>query len=300
MNHLSYITVSNTISRPSSLVARSIRSALNQRIKPKKCILIDQNQHPTSLTAEIEDNPLFERLKVNAKSVSAARNHLAVPENTEWIVFCDDDGFLDNDYSEQLLRLTQEFPKIDIFAGTILREDTHDYYSLRHKVGGDLKHFINTKLLMGSNFAVKTRIFNELGRFDEDFGAGAKWGSGEETDFCWKAFFAKVPMMYTQDLKVIHVPPFRDLGFSHLNKTLRYALGKGALVCKWLVYRKKPLILIEVIEMTFAPLAIGLKYILSGEFASGLLQFLVIPTRWIGFFRYWVSGMSNSDISRDL
>lgn len=292
MDGLSYISVSNTIARPSSLVARSIRSALNQKIKPQKCILIDQNQHSTSLTDEIEKNPLFERLKVNAKSVSAARNHLVIPPEIDWIVFCDDDGFLDSDYSEQLLRLTTEQPHIDIFAGTILREDTHDYYSLRHKIGGDLKHFVNTKLLMGSNFVVRARVFDELGRFDEDFGAGAKWGSGEETDFCWKAFFSKVPMVYTQDLKVIHVPPFRDLGFSHLNKTLRYAVGKGALVCKWLLFRNKPKVFIEVIEMTFAPLAIGTKYILSGEFASGALQFLVIPTRWYGFFRYMISEIS--------
>ena len=80
---------------------------------------------------------------------------------------------------------------------------------------------------MGSNFVIKTSTFEKLGRFDESFGVGSYWGSSEETDFCWKAFFNKVPMEFFSELKVFHVPPFNESIKKGFVKSFNYGIGKG-------------------------------------------------------------------------
>jgi len=266
---MKYIIVTNTIYRKLELVEKSIRSSLNQKIAPMKVILIDQNEESLKLTNDITSHPLFEIQKSNQKCVSGARNSLKIPEGAEWIIFCDDDGHLAKEYSENFMEYLEQNSEIEVIAGSILREDTLDYYSLRHKKGGSLKKFLNSKNLMGSNFAVKTHVFNELERFDENFGAGSYWGSGEETDFCWKAFFANKQLEFVPNLKVIHVPPFNESLSSGFKKSYRYGVGKGALVSKWLIFKRKNLVILELIEMFIVPIIQVLRGLLT--FKPGLI-----------------------------
>jgi hypothetical protein len=256
---LDYIIVTNTIKRPLSLVERSLRGSLGQKIKPRKVILIDQNPIPVELPEDILSNPLFERQKAECGSVSAARNSLKIPPDVKWIFFCDDDGYPNPGYSDTLLYLIYKHPELDILVGNILRADTTANYTLRQKKGGSLKKFRNTKLLMGSNFVVRSAVFDELGRFDENFGAGSHWGSGEETDFCWKAFFAHKRMEFFKELVVFHVPPFQETLKTGFPKSFKYGVGKGALVWKWLIHKRKVIVLYELIEMFTVPFLLMLR-----------------------------------------
>jgi len=256
---LQYTIITNTIKRPIKLVEKSLRNSLKQKISPVKVILIDQNDPPLHLPADIVSNPLFEQRCVTHQSVSAARNSAAVPDGAEWIFFCDDDGYPVEDYSVLLEDLIIKNPDTDIFAGSIIRDDNNSYYTLRHKQGGELNTFRNTKLLMGSNFVVRKNVFDELGRFDENFGAGSYWGSGEETDFCWKAFFANKKMIYSDGLKVYHVPPFQESLKEGFSKSFKYGVGKGALVYKWLFKKKKIIVLYELLEMSVVPFILMLR-----------------------------------------
>lgn len=235
------------------MVERSLRASFVQKVKPLKIVLLDQNKPSLNLPEDILNNILFERQKTKYNSVSAARNSLVIPENTEWIFFCDDDGYPHQDYSEILLDKINNNSEIDILAGNIIREDTNTNYTLRQKNFGSLKFFRNTKKLMGSNFVVKTEVFNELGRFDENFGAGSYWGSGEETDFCWKAYFAKKKMEFFPELIVFHVPPFQESVKKGFAKSFKYGVGKGALVWKWLFRKRKLVVVYELLEMIVIP-----------------------------------------------
>jgi len=287
---LNYIIVTNTINRPLFLVERSLRASLNQKIKPEKVILIDQNfSSPIELPRDILSNPLFERQKVHFSSVSAARNALKVPPDIEWIFFCDDDGYPDLGYSEALLYLIYSNPYLDIIAGNILREGTTLNYTIRQKKGGSLKKFRNTKLLMGSNFVVRAKVFDELGRFDENFGAGSYWGSGEETDFCWKAFFAHKEMEFSKDLIVYHVPPFQETLNKGFIKSFKYGVGKGALVWKWLIYKRKVIIIYELIEMFIVPFILIFRAILTLKIPVITSNFAAIAGRISGLLKAAIS-----------
>lgn len=283
---MNYITVINTYKRPVELVFRSLNASLNQKILPQKIILIDQNVEALNLPADILANPLLIRNSTNKKSVSTARNTIVVPENTDWIFFCDDDGYPCADYSEKLKNILSANPTLEILAGSIVREDNKEYYSLRHKKGGSLKNFRNTKNLMGSNFVIKAKVFDELGRFDENFGAGSRWGSSEETDFCWKAYFAGKSMEYFPELIVYHVPPFNESIKKGFYKAFKYGVGKGALVSKWLFKKKKIKVLYELAEMIIVPFIQSLRGLFTLKFGLIATNFAALSGRIYGMIKY--------------
>ena len=137
---MEYIILTNTFRRSIDLVERSLKSSLNQKIEPRKVILIDQNDPPLKLSKELKENPLLEIQYVNTKSVSIARN-LAKKPACDWYVFCDDDGYMKEDYSEILDKIISTNNHIDIVAGSIIRDDNFEFYSPRHAIGGNLNNF---------------------------------------------------------------------------------------------------------------------------------------------------------------
>jgi GT2 family glycosyltransferase len=283
---LNYIIVTNTYNRPLHLVERSLRASLNQKIPPHKVILIDQNSKELELPEDILNNPLFTKSRTDKKSVSAARNTLVIPEGTEWIFFCDDDGYPCDDYSEKLKKIIMENPSLEILAGSIVRDDNNEFYTLRHKKYGSLKYFRNTKNLMGSNFVVKAKVFDELGRFDENFGAGSLWGSSEETDFCWKAYFSGKNMEFFPELIVYHIPPFNESFKEGFKKAFKYGVGKGALVSKWLFKKRKIKVTYELLEMVTVPFIQSLRGLVT--FKPGLIatNFAALAGRIYGMIKY--------------
>jgi len=282
---MKYIAVVNTINRPQHLVEKCLNALLAQKISPIKVILIDQNENELELSKRITDNSIFTRSKVNYKSVSAARNSVVIPEDADWVFFCDDDGYACNDYTETLQNLINKFPDFEIFAGSIIRDDTNEYYSLRHKKGGSLKNFKNTKILMGSNFVIKVSTFNELERFDENFGVGSYWGSSEETDLCWKAFFNKIPMEFFPQLKVYHIPPFNESINKGFIKAFKYGIGRGAMVYKWLIEKRKIIVLYELGEMLIMPFLLSLLSIIKLKPQLIATNFAALAGRLTGFFK---------------
>lgn len=285
---MNYISVTNTINRDPILVERCLQALLSQKKKPLKIFLIDQNENEIMLSNQIIDNPIFQRNKVKFKSVSSARNSILIPSGVEWIFFCDDDGYACEDYSEILDDLIVKNPKIEIFAGSIIREDTLEFYSLRHKKGGRLTKFRNTKNLMGSNFVVKVSAFNKLKRFDENFGVGSYWGSSEETDFCWKAFFEKIEMEFFQELKVYHVPPFNESLKTGFLKSYNYGIGKGALVYKWLIKKHRFVVIYELVEMFILPFLLSLLGLIKLKPQLVATNFAAFAGRFYGFVKAFV------------
>jgi GT2 family glycosyltransferase len=286
---MNFVTVINTYKRPVELVVRSLNASLNQKILPQKIILIDQNTAGLNLPENILSNPLIIRTRTSYKSVSAARNTIVIPENVEWIFFCDDDGFPCDDYSEKLEKIIFENPALEILAGSIVREDNNKFYTLRHSKGGSLKNFRNTKNLMGSNFVIKANVFDELGRFDENFGAGSLWGSSEETDFCWKAFFSEKNMEYFPELIVYHVPPFNESYKEGFSKAFKYGVGKGALVAKWLFKKKKFKVIYEFLEMITVPFIQSIRGLFTLKFGLIATNFAALMGRIYGMFKYMLT-----------
>ena len=280
-----YIIVTNTINRSLYLVERSIKASLNQTIKPQKVILIDQNSKSLVLSGDILNNPNFQKTNVQFKSISAARNSFIIPQSIDWILFCDDDGYPHENYSEILSSLIRNNPEIEIFAGNVLREDSKTNFNLRQKWGGSLNKFRNTKMLMGSNIVVKRNVFEELGKFDERLGIGSFWGSGEDTDFCWKAYFSKKKMKFSKELIVFHIPPFQESIKAGFRKSFKYGVGKGALVWKWMFIKHKVIVIYELLEMLIIPIILILRALFTLKFSVIANNIAAIAGRIFGLIK---------------
>jgi len=282
---MNYIAVVNTINRDKVLVEKCLNALLSQKIRPQEILFIDQNKNQLPLSDNIEKDPIFNRIRTSYNSVSSARNSIKIQSTVDWIFFCDDDGYACDNYSAILNDLIIKNPEIEILAGSIIRNDTNEFYTLRHKTGGSLKKFRNTKNLMGSNFVIKVTTFNALGGFDENFGVGSYWGSSEETDFCWKAYFNNVPMEFFPELKVFHVPPFNESIKKGFVKAFKYGLGKGALVNKWLIRKRKILVIYELVEMLTLPFVISLMGIIKLKPQLAVNNFGIFIGRIYGFIK---------------
>ena len=273
--------ITNTIRRPLDLVEKSLKASLSDS-RVNEVILIDQNEKPLSLSVDLTNHPRLKIQLARVPSVSKARN-LANYSQVDWLVFCDDDGYMASDYVQNLFLAIRTHPDASILCGSIKRNDTGDYYSRRHALGGDMSRFWNTKLLMGSNFCVKREVFEKLGKFDENFGAGAHYGSSEETDFAWNAFFHHFKMIYRPELVVFHVPPFAGETWPEVKKAFRYGRGKSALIRKWL-FRWRFIVLLEVLEMFLVPWVRIFGFMITLRLKEAVIQLGAFGGRFYGIF----------------
>lgn len=250
---MNYIITINTYNRKSDLVLRCLTNCLKQEVPPAKIILIDQNKTALVLPDEILSNQLIEVTRVNKKSISEARNSITIPNGTDYIFFCDDDGFPDANYSIVLQDILKQRPELDLIGGVYLNENDEQYYSTRQKMKGGIKGFVDTKKIMGSNLIIRASTFDELKRFSPDFGVGAYWGAGEETDLVWKAFFNKNKIDFFHELIIYHPPVLSRSVSGEIEKSFKYGFGKGGLVTKWLFKNGKLIVFYEFIEMLAIP-----------------------------------------------
>lgn len=282
-----FLIVTNTYNRELALVQRSVEASLRELAQEPHghLLLIDQNTKPLNLP----ESTNFTHFIKQVNSVSEARNilfELKWINQYDWLIFCDDDGYMAEGYIQKLKNILSSHPDLQAIAGSIVRDDNGDFYSPRHQIGGSLKNFRHSKLLMGSNFAVKTKVFFDLNGFDERFGAGAFYGSGEETDFCWKLFFNKVPMEFFQELQILHIKPYAGSLEHSLKKAYMYGYGKGALTGKWLFEKRKLVVLYEVIEMFLVPTARILLSLLKFDFKNVRIHHQTLIGRIFGLIQF--------------
>lgn len=285
MYHLNYVGAVNTIRRDPELVFRCLRCFFAQKTPPQKVYLVDQNADPLQLPQDLLEKPI-EHIRTRAASPSAARNQLPRELMCDWILFCDDDGYMAPDYSEVLQEALQEQPGLQLIGGTCIDDASQTHYSIRLKIGGSLDSLLGSKLLPGGNFLIRPSLFEKIGRFDERFGTGSRWASSEETDLCWKAIQARAPMAYLNRLVVFHPPAHdKDTVFA-IKKSFRYGRGKGALAGKWCFERPSLLGAWEFLEMLAIPPLNAFRGVLRGELRQILIQAATFTGRLLGFIEF--------------
>ena len=85
---------------------------------------------------------------------------------------------------------------------------------------------------LGAGMAIRRTTWEQVGGFDEDLGAGARFGSTEDSDFSWRAARGGWHTTYTGRVEVLH-NGFRDLGdFRRL--MARDLVGIGGALSKYL------------------------------------------------------------------
>ncbi|MCY4523491.1 MAG: glycosyltransferase [Halobacteriovoraceae bacterium] len=283
---LRYLVITSTNNQETKLVERNLRNSLAMLPSPQSVVLLDQSSYPLNLHVKYKKNSVLQHKIVDVLSVSSFVNSLEIAEDIEWIIFCDDDGYLQKDYARRLINFSINNPKVEILAGSLLFDDDFGFCNFRQKIGGDPNKFPFSKLLTSSNVAVRRETFLRLGGFDVSFGEGSYWGSGDITDFIWKAYFAKVPMAYHREM-IFYREREPSKGFISKSKAnFSKGVAHGGLVGKWLIENRKVVVLYELMEMMILPLVKMFCYFIIFEPRKLLLQVPFILGRPWGLIKY--------------
>lgn len=122
--------------------------------------------------------------------LSRARNRGLAVASGDPIVFTDDDCYPARDYLGAVVRTFVE-ESVDYFGGRVVLHDPHDY-PVTIKTSTDREivppgSFVAAGLLHGANMGFRRRVFDELGGFDENLGAGSPVCCGEDVELAARA-----------------------------------------------------------------------------------------------------------------
>jgi GT2 family glycosyltransferase len=197
---------------------------------------------------------------------AAALNMALRSARGELLAFTDDDCRLHPEFVNDLLRHNAGDTGLVLRGGrtelgdptdlpfTINTNPTARRWSLAEN---SARHANLADAIAGCNMAMRRALVERLGPFDEDFGPGAPVGSGEDTDYLFRAYLDGAIIEYVPDMTVFH---------HHGRKTpaegrelfRRYMIGSGALNAKYI--RKHP----NLCRQTYWDLKHVLREIVTG------------------------------------
>lgn len=264
-------------------------SLCKQTFKDFEVIIVDQNaSNEVELIVSGFTGILnIVYLKTPLKGLSRARNIGINHSKGEILSFPDDDCV----YPDFLLqRVNEKFntdtllefcsgKALDVISGNPL-----EMKWARKKTEITFGNIFNT--VISISIFVKKRV---VVPFDEEFGAGAKYGSAEESDFVINLLKNKAKGIYFPDeINPLH-PSNKINGFSQIirSKNITYALGLGAFFRKHAsLFFYTGLIKVFVLSMLIRPLGGIILGIIRIQTDLVKISSINLRYRWIGFFNY--------------
>lgn len=230
-----------------------IESLLAQDYQDFEIIIVDQSDNDkTEDLTKVFNSKQIKYYRVGFHGLSKARNYALERCSGDFVCLTDDDAYYSKDYLSALKKHFEDNPN-SIISGymwnAVENIDFIDYSKLKIDRSLSARQIIRNCPSPAITFPKK--IVDEIGMFDEDFGVGAKYGAGEETDFLLRAFWHGYNTIYYRDIKVDH--PHKDaLIFkdesSEERKVYNYSFGIGAMYRKQFAIGKKSKLLIPWTE----------------------------------------------------
>jgi Glycosyl transferase family 2 len=173
------------------------------------------------------------------RGLSAARNDGAAAARGAVLLFTDDDCIVGADWAAAWLSVLEQEPAAAMGFGRVVpppfdRTQGHVPHfdpgvaTTLHRVL-DFRHGASW-LGMGANMAVRRGVWEAVGGFDEQLGAGSRFGGAEEIDLAYRAARAGSLVMRTSKPVVTHFGFRVDAAASRLVQG--YAAGTGAMLAK--------------------------------------------------------------------
>lgn len=215
-----------TLNRPKQL-RLCVQKLLRQTYIDFEIIIIDQSDDNFSdgSIAQLDDR--IQYYHITEKGLSHARNVGLEYVKGEYVCLVDDDGLYEESVLEKAnMVISQHSPTI--LGGTLKDVMTGNMR------GDKCEHVIqwrNALTYLCSATMIIERDFLSECRFDEDFGIGSKYGSGEESDVVLYALSQDKKVYYTNKYIVYHQVEGYELSKLPEGKLRKYAMGYGAL-CK--------------------------------------------------------------------
>jgi len=243
-------------------------------------VVVNQGDSPAAILAD----PRFRLITDQERGLAAGRNTGVRAAAGEVIAFLDDDAVPDPGYAQALEKCFEEDVQLAAAAGRILAlEDGRPYARVHDATArmlgrGDWMHFL------GGNFALRRAVVDRVGSFDERFGAGCRWASGEETDYFFRMQYRNCRIAYVPAAVVRHPrEPVERAPRDLRRKLLAYGRGQGALMAHHLIdfanYRMLPTLLWAVTK----PCLRAGQYALTLRWPRALLYLMIVMGKCSGF-----------------
>lgn len=226
-----------TRNRASRLTAALDAIVVAMKASTWPCELIVVDNGSTDQTATVLAD-WISRQEVPARSIvepvaglSRARNAGVRVAGGDVIIMTDDDCIMSPDYMVQVRELYWQEAVIGgaVYKGdpedkpvSILSDHLERNYDGRRKPSG---------FVIGANMTFSRSVFDRIGPFDEQLGAGTRFAGGEDSDFIFRAWRAGIPVKYRPQIFVHHFHGRRTK--EEVDKLVHgYALADGAIYAK--------------------------------------------------------------------
>jgi len=202
------------------LISTTNNRKCQQTNPPTPCIIINQIIDP-SIKKHCREKNVFTFYE---KGLSKSRNRAISLSTADICLISDDDVEFLDDIEEKIIKAFKKYPDADIITFQVKTPEGNDY---KNYPKGSFVHNKRTILKVSSveiAFKKSSVIANNL-KFDEHFGLGAMFPTGEEAIFLSDALKAGLKIVYEPIPIVIHPQESSGKNFHQQN----FFIAKGAL-----------------------------------------------------------------------
>jgi len=194
-------------------------------------LVIDQSD---GRGAEVARHHGADAITIESRGLSHARNRGLEQAVGTWCFFPDDDCTVAPDFTSRCIEFIDREPA----AGFLCARVEAPGGRVLSRGMGEVRRPIRTAhdvLTTGlsAGLVVRRRVFDRIGPFDERFGVGSRYPSGEESDLLLRAIHAGLPGWYVPEARVFHPDPHQAADpSSRVRRAESYGRGWGALMAR--------------------------------------------------------------------
>ncbi len=197
--------------------------SLSKNIPIEILIIVQKNKGSEGVLNYSGNSKIFYIDKIG---LSVARNYAIERSSGVYLVFIDDDAFVKEDFIERVERLVVKHRNINAFCGRIMDHNCKSPFS-RLFINENEKYLsrFDYQYFMGSAHILSRKVINKIGKYDENFGVGARFFGSEETDMFFRLKSAGERVLYSPEIVFFHPVPAANA--SYMGK-YAYALSAAA------------------------------------------------------------------------
>jgi len=188
-------------------IQRAIKSVLEQKLAVDEIVIVDDGSTDDSANqVKAIKNDKINLIRQNNQGVSTARNIGIKACKNEYIVLLDADDIWLANFTEEIMRLIQQYPQAGLFATAYAFKENQRIIPAKFKAVPKKTGLINDYFLAcikadlpitASSVAIKKEVFHAIGGFPE----GMKMG---EDQLVWSKMAYQVPLAFSNTLCVYY------------------------------------------------------------------------------------------------